>query len=190
MSVTRSQAARAKQQLRVRLLAARSAAGDDPVGDLARARHLLDAVGRPSPVAVYRSLTGEPGTSALLTAWAGPGLLAPVLRADLDLDWAAVADRWRPGLRGTWEPDSAPLGREAVAGCRLVVVPALAVDRRGRRLGRGGGSYDRALARLGPSTTVVALLRADELLDDLPAEPHDRRVHLVATEQGVVHLPA
>ena len=55
----------------------------------------------------------------------------------------------------------------------MVLVPALAVDRAGNRLGRGGGSYDRALARVGPLIPVIALLYDDELLDQVPAEQHD-----------------
>jgi 5-formyltetrahydrofolate cyclo-ligase len=58
-------------------------------------------------------------------------------------------------------------------------VPALAVDRAGNRLGRGGGSFDRALARVGPLIPVIALLYDDELLDQVPAEPHDAPVRSV-----------
>jgi 5-formyltetrahydrofolate cyclo-ligase len=65
-----------------------------------------------------------------------------------------------------------------------VVVPALAVDRRGVRLGRGGGSYDRALARLAAGATAVALLHDGELLDALPAEAHDRAVTAAVTPSG------
>ena len=75
---------------------------------------------------------------------------------------------------------------DAVARADLVVVPALAVDRYGFRLGRGGGSYDRALARVSASTLTVALLHDGELLDRLPAEPHDRPVRAVVTPGGGV----
>ncbi len=71
-----------------------------------------------------------------------------------------------------------------MARARLLLVPALAVDRRGVRLGRGGGSYDRALARVAAGTPVVALLHDGELLDELPAEPHDRLVSAVVTPSG------
>jgi 5-formyltetrahydrofolate cyclo-ligase len=73
----------------------------------------------------------------------------------------------------------------------MVVVPAVAVDARGARLGRGGGSYDRALARIAPETLVVALLHDGEVVDELPDEPHDRRVDAVITPgDGLVMLPA
>ena len=60
------------------------------------------------------------------------------------------------------------------------LVPALAVDARGYRLGRGGGSYDRALARVGEQVPTIALLYDDELLPSVPIEPHDQRVRVVA----------
>jgi len=77
-----------------------------------------------------------------------------------------------------------------VSRADLVIVPALAVDRRGVRLGRGGGSYDRALARVGPQVPTIALLYGPELLDEVPAAPHDQRVRLVARpEEGITRLP-
>ena len=69
------------------------------------------------------------------------------------------------------------------------MVPALAVDRRGNRLGRGGGCYDRALARVGPAVPTVALLYDTELLAQVPAGPHDQRVRAVARPgQGITRL--
>ena len=71
-----------------------------------------------------------------------------------------------------------------MADVELVVVPALAVDRRGNRLGRGAGFYDRALAGSRPAT-VVAVIYDDELLDTVPAEAHDVPVHAVLTPAGL-----
>ena len=71
----------------------------------------------------------------------------------------------------------------------LVLVPALAVDQSGLRLGRGGGSYDRALARVGAQVPTVALLYDSELLDRVPGGPHDQRVRMVARPSaGVTRL--
>ncbi len=138
----------------------------------------------------YVPLTGEPGGPALPAALAeavAPGeLLLPVLGADLDLDWARYTgpDGLRPATRGLREPAGPRLGAAAVATADLVVVPAVAVDRRGVRLGRGGGSYDRALARVGPAVLVVAVLYDGELVDRLPAQGHDRPVNGVVTPGG------
>ncbi|MFY1700323.1 5-formyltetrahydrofolate cyclo-ligase [Micromonospora sp. WMMA1923] len=114
-------------------------------------------------------------------------LLLPVLLADLDLDWAAYDGSLAVAGRGMREPTGPRLGVAAVAGADLVVVPALAVDLAGCRLGRGGGSYDRALARVPAATPTVALLHDGELLDALPAEPHDRPVRAAITPGGGWH---
>jgi 5-formyltetrahydrofolate cyclo-ligase len=78
-----------------------------------------------------------------------------------------------PGPRGLLEPGEPPRGVDAVARADAVLVPALAVDGAGRRLGRGGGSYDRALARVGPLVPLIALVYDDELVEHVPAESHD-----------------
>ena len=78
-----------------------------------------------------------------------------------------------------------------MASADVVLVPALAVDGQGNRLGRGGGSFDRALARVGPLIPVIALLYDSELLPSVPAEEHDQSVRAVARpEQGITWLPA
>jgi 5-formyltetrahydrofolate cyclo-ligase len=188
----------AKASLRRRILGARAGL---PVEQRAAAGSALrDAVLRlpeaqmAGTAAVYYSIGSEPGTHGLVYAlWKrGTYVLLPVLRPDLDLDWASYEgpDSLRPGPRGLTEPAEPPRGVAAVSRVDLVIVPALAVDRRGIRLGRGGGSYDRALARVGPQVPTIALLYDAELLDEVPAAPHDQRVRLVARPQtGITRLP-
>jgi 5-formyltetrahydrofolate cyclo-ligase len=67
----------------------------------------------------------------------------------------------------------------------VVIAPGLAADAGGVRLGRGGGSYDRALARVAPTALVVVPLYEGELFASLPAEPHDRPVHAAVTPSGL-----
>jgi 5-formyltetrahydrofolate cyclo-ligase len=181
-----------KAVLRAWLLAARRAlsAAELEGAGRALARVVVDAVpSGPGPVALYVSVGTEPPTGPLLEALAGREVLLPVLREDGDLDWASWDGRLQPGPRGTREPSGPRLGPQALAGCALVVVPALAVDHRGVRLGRGGGAYDRALDRA--TGTVVALLHDGELVPHLPEERHDRRVGAAATPgAGLVRLPA
>jgi len=172
-----------KRGLRAQLLARRRAL---PPQALAAAGPALLAALEPvlppeGPVAVYAALGAEPPTAPLL-ARLGPRALLPVLADDGDLDWSAWDGQLVAGPRGTAAPAGPRLGRDAVSGCGLVVVPALAVDRRGTRLGRGGGSYDRALQRA--RGAVVALLHDGELVDALPREPHDVPVHAAATPSG------
>jgi len=72
-----------------------------------------------------------------------------------------------------------------------VLVPALAVDRAGNRLGRGGGSFDRALARVGPLVPLIALVYDDELIDRVPAERHDVPVRAaVSPVRGITVIGA
>jgi 5-formyltetrahydrofolate cyclo-ligase len=114
-------------------------------------------------------------------------VLLPALLPGGDLDWVTYEGTLQPGPRGLLEPAGPRLGVDAVRTAQLVIVPALAVDRSGLRLGRGGGSYDRALSRLSDQVTV-ALLYDDELIDSVPAEPHDRRVRAAITPAaGLTH---
>ena len=140
-------------------------------------------------VAAYLSVGSEPETGPLLAGLAGLGvrLIVPVLLDDLDLDWAAYTpgDPVTGGLRATVAPANPRLGVEALAWADLVLVPALAVDRGGRRLGRGGGSYDRALARVREGVPTLAVVHDDEVLDEVPTLPHDRPVDGVLTPSGV-----
>jgi len=144
-------------------------------------------------VAAYVAIGSEPPTSGLLFAlWKrGTYVLLPRLLPGGDLDWASYEgpDSLRPGPRGLLEPTEPPRGPGAIAGTDVVLVPALAVDRRGVRLGRGGGSYDRVLARVGPAILTVGLLYDGELLDELPSEPHDQRVTAAVTpSEGLIRL--
>jgi 5-formyltetrahydrofolate cyclo-ligase len=92
---------------------------------------------------------------------------------------------WRPGaplLReafGTFAPLGPPLSPD------LLLVPLLAFDRRGHRLGYGGGYYDRTLAAL-PHALAIGCGFACQELDEVPAGPYDARLAMVATEHGLI----
>jgi len=187
-----------KAALRTRLLTARAARPQEQ--RTAAGRAIRDALlERPEvqmagTIAAYYSVGAEPDTRGLLFAlWKrGSYVLLPLLRPDGDLDWASYEgpDSLVPGPRGLLEPGEPPRGPGAVARADVVLVPALAVDRRGVRLGRGGGSYDRALARVGPQVPTIALLYDGELLDEVPAAAHDQRVRLaVCPAAGITRLP-
>lgn len=130
-------------------------------------------------VAAYVAHGSEPPTGPLLEMLSvrGTTVLLPVLLPDADLDWTSYGG-------------SVLIGPAAIASAQVVVVPALAVDRAGTRLGRGGGSYDRALARVERGVLVVALVYDHEYVEALPAAPHDRPVRAVVTPGRVVRLPA
>jgi 5-formyltetrahydrofolate cyclo-ligase len=145
---------------------------------------VVAAVG-PEIVCAYLPMAGEPGGAQLPDLPGVSRVLLPVLRPDLDIDWAAYPAPLVPGRYGLTEPDGPRLGVDAIAGADLVVAPGVAVSTDGVRLGRGGGSYDRALARVSPSALVVVPLYDGELVDRLPAEAHDRPVDAVVTPSGV-----
>ncbi|GAA4561195.1 5-formyltetrahydrofolate cyclo-ligase [Planotetraspora kaengkrachanensis] len=144
-------------------------------------------------VACYWSFGSEPSTHGLIFAlWKhGTTVILPVQRPDGDLDWAVYdgPDSLAPGPLGIMEPVDTRRGVDTIRTAGLVLVPALAVDRStGVRLGRGRGFYDRALARVGPNVPTVALLHDGELVDGVPAEPHDQRVRFCALPAGIIEL--
>lgn len=183
-----------KSRLRAQLLARRAgrSSTERHAAAAGLARHLgaLPEIADARRVTAYVGVGDEPGTGALLDEAAARGLevLLPVALPGGRLAWAAytgTADlvTGRFGLR---EPAGPRLGPGAVAEADLLLVPALAVDRAGHRLGRGGGHYDRLLASL--ARPAYAVVFDDEVLDDVPVEAHDRSVSGALTPSGVVPL--
>lgn len=150
----------------------------------------LPEVRRAATVAAYVSIGSEPGTGLLLEALrdAGKRVILPVLLPDLDLDWAVDQGTLVPARLGLLEPPGSRLGVDAVSTADVVLVPGLAVSADGLRLGRGGGCYDRALARVPVGTFTCVLLHDGEVGVDVPAESHDRRVLAAVTPQGVTRF--
>ncbi|HET8959925.1 5-formyltetrahydrofolate cyclo-ligase [Nocardioides sp.] len=186
----------AKLALRDQILTARNRLTVAELGaaGTAIAGHLLaePEVRRAATVAAYVSTASEPGTGILLDALAEAGtrVLLPVLLPDDDLDWAVYQGRSAllPARRGILEPAGRRLGVDAIATADVVLVPGLAVSREGMRLGRGGGSYDRALARVPVGTFTCVLLHDGEVGRDVPVAPHDRRVLAAVTPGGITRF--
>ncbi|MGY1802628.1 5-formyltetrahydrofolate cyclo-ligase [Blastococcus sp. SYSU D00922] len=129
----------------------------------------------------------EPGHGRVPAAFTqlGARVLLPVVPVEgTELAWAVDTGRLAPGRFGLLEPLGPRLGPTAVGTADVVVVPALAVAADGTRLGRGRGFYDRALRYVRDDAVLVAVVFDDELVDELPAEPHDRRVTAVVTPSG------
>jgi 5-formyltetrahydrofolate cyclo-ligase len=176
-----------KARMRALVISARSMLSAQQRGEAGRqirdALLSLPEVQMAGTVAAYYSIGSEPDTRGLVFAlWKrGTYVLLPLLRPDGDLDWASYEgpESLVAGPRGLQEPGEAARGTGAVASADVVLVPALAVDGQGNRLGRGGGSFDRALARVGPLIPVIALLYDSELVDRVPVEGHDTPVRAV-----------
>jgi 5-formyltetrahydrofolate cyclo-ligase len=175
----------AKAAMRSVVLAGRAAltTAERGAAGAAIAAALQETLTGASRVAGYAAIGTEPPTAAALALCRE--VLLPVLLPDGDLDWG-TGPAGELTSRGLIEPAGPRLGPAAVADCDVVLVPALAVDRHGNRLGRGGGSYDRALARV--TGLTIAVLYDGELVDDVPAEPHDKRVSAVVTPSGLTLL--
>lgn len=188
-----------KSGLRDKLLAARRSVADDVRVDEARAltEHLDAAVSSDSTVCAYVPVGAEPGSIQMLDVLLRrtARLLLPVARTTAD--GSPVALRWgeyQPGHLvaarfGLLEPGEPWLPATTVAEASVVLVPALAVDRAGVRLGRGRGFYDRTLVHRDPRARLIAVIRDEELLDELPHEPHDvPMTHALTPGGGLIAL--
>ena len=186
--------------LRREFLAVRNRLTADDVreaaGALADRAFGLPELAHARTVAAYVSVGSEPGTLALLDRLRARGVrvLLPALLPDNELEWGAytgegsLARVQHGGKMTLFEPAGERLGPDAVTGADVVLLPGLAVDARGMRLGRGGGSYDRVLARLeraGARAALVVLLYDSEVVEHVPAQAHDRPVHAVVTPSGL-----
>jgi 5-formyltetrahydrofolate cyclo-ligase len=178
-----------KEQARAVYLTARAERLPAPREDEDRAAAVLalPEVRASHTVAAYVSFAGEPSTEEVLRELqaAGKRILLPVLLADRDLEFRAYDGTLVTGRLGiTCPPPSAPLVPLHEAG--VVVVPALACDAQGRRLGRGGGSYDRALPRAAPEALTLALVHPEELVAEVPVDVHDQPVRAVLAGSRLV----
>jgi 5-formyltetrahydrofolate cyclo-ligase len=154
----------------------------------------LPAFARAGAVALYAAMPDEVSTCPMQRAAreAGKRRLLPRICEDRRLEFAECG-RWedlRPGRYRVLEPpaDAAVL---ALCDVDLVVVPGLAFDRRGGRLGRGGGYYDRALAEArgrsgGGGPFVVGLTSSNQLVEEVPREAFDQLVDVVVTERELI----
>lgn len=187
-----------KRALRTRILAARRSLTElDRATETRSLQTQITALtAGAGTVAAYIPVGSEPGAARdavpLLDALIGVRILVPIARSDLPMQWA----EYRPGELvtapfGLREPPPPWLAPEAIAEATVLLVPALAVDRRGNRLGRGAGFYDRALAWAAADARLVAVVRDDELLDAIPAEPHDvPMTHALTPGRGLIRLGA
>lgn len=163
----------------------------------AACRRLLDLpqLRTAGSVALYAALPEELDVTPALLALNESGvavLLPRVVGDDLELVPFTSTSALAPGFRGVLEPTGTPASELLDA----IVVPGLAFDRAGRRLGQGGGHYDRLLAELGPGTVRIGVGFDFQVVAEVPALVHDERVDLIVTELRTIptgpgeHLPA
>jgi 5-formyltetrahydrofolate cyclo-ligase len=188
-----------KDRIRADRVAARQSVAESVRRSESRAlfQHLFAIVSDDETVAAYAPVQTEPGYPDLPAVLLDLGVrvLLPVARTaedgtPLPLRWAEYRrGALVPAPFGLLEPDGPWLAPTALATVRTVFVPALAVDRRGARLGRGAGFYDRSLSVRDPQARLIAVVRDDELVDELPTEPHDvAMTHVLTPGRGLVSL--
>lgn len=144
---------------------------------------------RASTLTAFVSADGEPGTLPLIDRLTASGVrvLLPLLCEDFDLEWALYVPGGLAVARfGIMQPTGPSLGKAAISEAGLVFCPGVAGTERGERLGRGGGSYDRALTRADPAATRCLLLYDDEVLGAVPIEPHDELVDYICTPTRLI----
>jgi 5-formyltetrahydrofolate cyclo-ligase len=143
------------------------------------------------PLSGFMPIRTEIDPTPAMAEAAAHGIVGvPVIEAaDMPLRFAA------------WTPDSlmvpGPFGATVPAACQyfepeILVVPLLAFDRRGGRLGYGGGFYDRTLEMLRRrrATLAIGFAFAGQEMGDLPLEPTDQALDLIVTETGVIEVRA
>lgn len=186
---------RAKQLLRRTVLAGRA---DLPDGVLAAAGQAIARalLGLPSVqgaqvVAAYAALPGELPTWQLIDALVerGATVLLPTLEAGAALTWRAYAgqDSLSSGRYGLLEP-APDAAAYPLAAADVVVLPGLCYDGRGNRLGRGGGSYDRAIEDVSVQAVTIGIALDHDVIDVVPVESHDRRVKMIVTPTRVIAI--
>jgi len=182
-----------RREGRIRLRERAESAVSVEAGDLAQEHFLREFPPRAGmAAALYRALAGEVDTDRIRHAYlaAGARLYYPRVagRRTLAFYPHREGDRWETGPYGIPEPSS-PAGVEPLlSGWDIIVVPGLAFDRRGNRLGNGFGYYDRFLGGLPESVPRVGLAWASQRIPEVPVDVWDVPVHALVTEEGVIRV--
>jgi 5-formyltetrahydrofolate cyclo-ligase len=145
-------------------------------------------------LSLYSALPGEPDLAALWKGAPPRRFCYPRIEAggmtffEVESPGELVPGPWHPRI---CEPVFDPARLVPPEKIDLILVPGLAFTRDGWRLGRGGGFYDRYLASLSAGAMKLGVCFQCQLVESLPAEAHDQRVHAIVTENGIEgHLPA
>jgi 5-formyltetrahydrofolate cyclo-ligase len=143
--------------------------------------------------ALYNAVRGEVGTEIIREAYlaAGATLYYPCVVPGGSLEFRphGSGDGWVEGAYGIPEPPRLPGMPPRSEGFDLVLVPGVAFDRKGGRLGQGLGYYDRFLCRLPGNALRVGLAYSDQVVPEVPVDEWDVPMHALATEEGVIRFP-
>ena len=183
--------ATSKPALRARALAARAAlpstaraAASATIRDRPRALPELETAGR---VLGYAAFGDEVDLDPLLAQLIADGVAVHLPYVEpAGIAVARVADLadLTTGYRGVREPPAGSRRPAAVEELDVALVPGVAFDHRGGRLGYGGAHFDRLLARMRPGAARIGVAFSAQMLEEIPVEPHDVRLDMVVTEGG------
>ena len=182
-----------RRESRIRLRERAGAAYPSEAGDRVQEHFLREFPPRAGKAAaLYCGLAGEVPTERIRREYlaAGARLYYPRVTGKGTVAFYPhrEGDGWETGPYGIPEP-SIPAGVEPrLSGWDIVVVPGLAFDRRGNRLGHGFGYYDRFLGGLPEGVPRVGLAWAGQLVPGVPVDAWDVPVHALVTEEGVIRV--
>ncbi|MFM1789564.1 MAG: hypothetical protein RLZZ12_913 [Actinomycetota bacterium] len=137
-------------------------------------------------VASYQAYGDEPDTDSInhLIIESGKKLLLPVLMPDKSLEFRIWDGNPRNlKLNGKLRE---PVGEKFAGAIELMILPALAIDQHGNRLGQGGGSYDRTLENF--QGVSIAIVNESEFIESIPTEDHDIPVNAVLTPTRLIRF--
>lgn len=132
-------------------------------------------------ILLYHSLPDELPTHEVIERWhtMGKTIYLPVVVGDDLVVRQYTPEAMQQGEFNIWEPTGKEIDTDII---ELIIVPGVAFDRHGNRLGRGKGYYDRLLSRT--HATCIGVCYKCQLAPEIPAEAHDRTMHYVATAEG------
>jgi len=149
--------------------------------------------GRANTLALYRACFGEVDTDDIFHAAlvGGKTVLYPRTDRKRNLLHFGVVDRLEDMALGEWDiPEPPPeAGLTPLDRADMVILPGVAFDRNGGRLGMGGGFYDRMLANLPDSVVRMGLAYDFQIVEELPLEKNDQRLDCLVTESGILRFP-
>ena len=182
-------AATQKTQLRNKLNADRAARQYNPDEASELNIHLAELclANGAKKVTCYLPFGNEPDTE-LFIDWALDNqieVLLPVAKEDGSLEWVNFDGETKVGIFGFHEATGSPVEPTNID---LAIIPALAVDSKGMRIGKGKGFYDRALLKFEPTPPIVAVVFDSEILDQVPSEAHDHPVDAAVSQTGIKHF--
>ena len=145
---------------------------------------------RDTALAIYNAVRGEMETERIreVSLAAGTEVYYPCVIGPGEIAFFPYheGDPWVKGAYGIPEPVRLPGFQPKQDGFDFILVPGLAFDRSGRRLGKGLGYYDRFLSCISGSTLFIGFAYSEQIVNEVPVDEWDARMHMIVTEEGVI----